>query len=288
MLRVESKQVEAEKWSGTICPKIKKKLDKFTEWSASCRVMSGGNGVYHVASNEIEISYVVDLPGRCCDCKRWQLSGIPCHHAIACCRSNMTAPESLVHSCYSIERYKEAYGYNLIPLRGRAFWEKTNGVKVHPPLFTKVMGRPKKNRRKAPEEKIKNGAKHLTKHGVSMHCSVCGNPGHNKKGHDKYIASVQVEQDEALEPEGVEFDDPSYIQVIFFIAVCNATNYNHVLLIIFYFAEYNATENNPSFGPNASTKQHGVQVRSRGMFFRFLDDHVVTMVFSRDSYMIFY
>ncbi|KAM0866609.1 hypothetical protein ACQ4PT_042520 [Festuca glaucescens] len=122
MQRVETKQEEAEKWPGTICPKIKKKLDKFTEWSATCRVKSTGNGLYHVESNEIEISYVVDLPGRSCDCKRWQLSGIPCHHAIA---------------CY-----------------------------------------------------------------------------HNKKGHDKYIASIQVEQNEAREPEDVEFDDPSYIQNI--------------------------------------------------------------------------
>ncbi|KAM0882954.1 hypothetical protein ACQ4PT_031942 [Festuca glaucescens] len=212
MLRVESKQAEAEKWPGTICPKIKKKLDKFTEWSVACRVKCAGNGLYHVESNEIEISYVVDLPGRCCDCKRWQLSGIPCYHAIACCRSNMTAPENLVHSCYSIKSYREAYGYNLTPLRGRAFWEKMNGVKVYPPLFTKVMGRPKKNRRKAPEEKMKNGAKHLTKHGVSMHCSICGNSDHNKKGHDKYIASVQVEQDETMQPEDEFFDDPSYIQ----------------------------------------------------------------------------
>jgi hypothetical protein len=28
-----------------------------------------------------------------------------------------------------------------------------NGVKIHPPLFKKVMGRPKKNRKKEPEEK---------------------------------------------------------------------------------------------------------------------------------------
>ena len=42
----------------------------------------------------------------------------------------------------------EAYGFNLVPLRGRVFWEKTNGVQVHPLLYTKVMGRPKKNRRK--------------------------------------------------------------------------------------------------------------------------------------------
>ena len=34
--RTESKQREADKWTGRICPKIKKKLDKFTEWSGDC------------------------------------------------------------------------------------------------------------------------------------------------------------------------------------------------------------------------------------------------------------
>jgi hypothetical protein len=58
-----------------------------------------------------------------------------------------------VHSCYKIDTYKIAYAYNLVPLRGRVNWEKMNGVVVLPPLYTNVMGRPKTNGRKAPEEK---------------------------------------------------------------------------------------------------------------------------------------
>ena len=88
-----------------------------------------------------------------------------------------------MHSCFTVDTYMQAYKYNLVPLRGRVHWEKMNGVTVHPPLYTKVMGRPKKNRRKAPEEKIKKGVKILSRHGVSMHCSECHRAGHNKKGH---------------------------------------------------------------------------------------------------------
>ena len=213
MHRVQSKQVEAQDWSGVICPKIKK-LDKFTEWSAGCMVKPAGNGLFHVTSGEFEATYTVDFPARTCDCRRWQLCGIPCHHAIACCRSERIDPETVVHNCYSIATYMEAYGFNLVPLRGRVFWEKTNGVQVHPPLYTKVMGRPKKNRRKAPEEKFKKGATILSKHGVTMHCSICRKEGHNKTGHDKYIQSIQVDQEHgAAEEVDQEFDDPSYIQV---------------------------------------------------------------------------
>jgi hypothetical protein len=56
--------------------------------------------------------------------------------------------DEYMHSCYSINTYKDAYAYNLFPLRGRVLWEKTNGVLVLPPLYTKVMGRPKKIGRK--------------------------------------------------------------------------------------------------------------------------------------------
>jgi len=71
------------------------------------------------------------------------------------------------------------------------------------------MGGPKKSRKKDPEEKKeKKGVTKLTKHGVTMHCSVCGGADHNKKGHDKHVN--QAPADEApREPE--EDDDPSTI-----------------------------------------------------------------------------
>ena len=66
--------------------------------------------------------------------------------------------------------------------------EKLNGMYIHPPLFTKVMGRPTTKRRKTPEEKKKNdGTVYLNKKGVAMHCSVCGKDDHNKRGHGKYM-----------------------------------------------------------------------------------------------------
>jgi hypothetical protein len=103
MHRNVNKQKEAETWPGTVCPKIKKKIDKLTEWAAKCSAKHTGNGIYHVKSLEIEKSNIVDMKGRTCDCNRWQLTGIPCHHAIACCREDRRDPCTLVHSCYNIE-----------------------------------------------------------------------------------------------------------------------------------------------------------------------------------------
>jgi hypothetical protein len=214
MQRIETKNNDAAKWTGTICPKIMKKLDKFTEWSAGAFVTPATNGLFHVSTGEFEKEYVVDFPTRTCTCNRWQISGIPCHHAIACCRADRIPPESLVHPCYTKETYLEAYGYNINPIRGKAFWEKVNGVHVFPPLYTKIMGRPKKNRKKAPEEKKKDGVTYITRAGLTMHCSICGKANHNKKGHNKYLESVQMDEQEVVqEGEEAYVDDPYILQV---------------------------------------------------------------------------
>jgi hypothetical protein len=74
---------EAEKWTCTICPKIKKKIDKAIEWAKKLGESHAGGGLFHVTSPEYERTYNVDMVGRVCYCKRWQLTGIPCHRAIA-------------------------------------------------------------------------------------------------------------------------------------------------------------------------------------------------------------
>ena len=66
MQRIEGKQKEALKWTGRICPKIKKKLQKFIEWSCECKVKPGGNYKYNVRSHEMERDYCVDMKARTC------------------------------------------------------------------------------------------------------------------------------------------------------------------------------------------------------------------------------
>ena len=59
-------------------------------------------------------------------------------------REERIDPEEMVHECYSVQTYLKAYGYNLMPLRDPEMWEKMDGDKVYPPIFTKQLGRPPK------------------------------------------------------------------------------------------------------------------------------------------------
>jgi hypothetical protein len=70
-------------------------------------------------------------------------------------------------------------------------WTKVDGPEIKPPFYEKVVGRPRKSRRKAPEEK--NGGTKLSKHGVQIHCGYCKGPGHNRAGCDVLKADMLAE-----------------------------------------------------------------------------------------------
>ena len=57
---------------------------------------------------------------------------------------------------------------------------------------------------------MKAGVRVLNKNGVTMHCSICGRPDHNMKGHYKYQESQMGPRD-AIEDE--DYDDPTFVEV---------------------------------------------------------------------------
>lgn len=112
---------------------------------------------------------------------------------------------------------QKAYAFNVKPVRDQEHWTKMHGIAVYPPVYTKVMGRPRRNRKKDPEEKLmKEGGKKLTKHGVTMHCSLCGSADHNKKGHKKWEETTRDAPQPAnvADDEEEEYDDPTIISNI--------------------------------------------------------------------------
>jgi hypothetical protein len=185
MTRNYNKQKEQAKWPGGVCPKIKKKVLKHVEFSNNCYVDGAGDGLFSVAEmfSSTPIEYIVDLKAKTCSCNRWQKSGIPCPHVVAVARKEEFDPVTLVDKCYSIEMHKRAYGNIVYPCKDRSEWEKMNGPPILPPSYKKHVGRPTKNRRKAPGEvDCRGGGKRMSRHGVIMHCSYCGHPDHNRNG----------------------------------------------------------------------------------------------------------
>ena len=181
MTRHYNKQKElVNQMVGSFCPKICKKLAKNAKWANMCFAIPSGQGVFQVQLKDY--GHIVDIASKTCDCRRWQLTGIPCGDAIAFLRHKRIKPETVLPACYSIKTFNTAYGFNIWPCRYKSEWEKVDGPLVQPSLYEKKIGRPPKSRKKQPHEtQGKNGPK-FSKHGVTIHCSHCTKANHNSSG----------------------------------------------------------------------------------------------------------
>ena len=126
---------------------------------------------------------VVDLDQRTCACRKWQLSGIPCFHAVACIFLKKDNPEDYIHDCYKISTFLEVYSYLIEPLNGEEFWEETNHCEILPPLIKKQPGRPKKKRDATKDvvQTREGNPTMLKRQGTSLKCSYCSEWGHNAR-----------------------------------------------------------------------------------------------------------
>ena len=105
----------------------------------------------------------------------------------------------MVASCYKLTTFVQAYNCDIYPVGDRSEWTKTHGPDILPPYYEKKCGRPKKSRRKTPEE-LADGTK-LSKHGVKMHCGYCRNPSHTKRNCIKYKEDIAAEMGQAAQEE---------------------------------------------------------------------------------------
>ncbi|KAL2898965.1 hypothetical protein RDABS01_024047 [Bienertia sinuspersici] len=80
--RLVNKRKEIEKWSSVLCPKIQARFEKEKEKAAMCDVLPSSESLFNVRYYLDQLN--VDLVARSCSCRKWNMVGIPCCHAIAC------------------------------------------------------------------------------------------------------------------------------------------------------------------------------------------------------------
>ncbi|XP_056168402.1 uncharacterized protein LOC130138412 [Syzygium oleosum] len=146
MTRLQKQRDEAAKWTGQCGPRIAKRLDDNLASSRFCHPIWNGDDGYE--DMEKTDKYVVQLDKLKCSCRAWQLSGIPCIHAIFAIQAKYHNPKDYLHGCYHKSTYLAAYQHMMQPIRSTKFWEPTNHEAPHPLPLKKQMGRPKRRRRK--------------------------------------------------------------------------------------------------------------------------------------------
>ncbi|KAK8655938.1 hypothetical protein V6N13_108501 [Hibiscus sabdariffa] len=141
MTRTAAKKEQAEKINGLPCPKIQKKLDDAT--AQSIRGASVNN--YEVSVGPVD-QHVVNLENHSCNCRKWDLTGIPCIHAIFIILMKQERPENYVSHYYSKDIQIQIYSNMVKSVRGPKQWvnHNTNEL-ILPSIIRRLVGRSQKN-----------------------------------------------------------------------------------------------------------------------------------------------
>ena len=117
--------------------------------------------------------HIVKLKEYKCTCRKWQLSGLPCGHAIAACRfQGMTSCNHLAKKWFRTTTLKATYQALVYPLGDIESWElPTNLQVVKPPIMAnRQSGRPKnKDRIRSQGEEPRENS-----------CQRCGSAAHTR------------------------------------------------------------------------------------------------------------
>ena len=122
-----------------------------------------------------EWRYPVNLATGTCSCRKWQLTGQPCIHAlyfITSMRGPVSEIDQYVHEYFSVARFNATYAENLPAMEGKQQWDVVDpGFKLSAPLQNRAPGRPRKTRIRAKSEGKGLG-------GRRKKCGRCGRLGH--------------------------------------------------------------------------------------------------------------
>ncbi|CAI9281393.1 unnamed protein product [Lactuca saligna] len=126
--------------------------------------------------------YAVDLNNNTCGCRSWQVSGIPCVHAVAAISYLNRNAEDYVAPWFHTAMFLTCYNHTINPLNGSSMWPEAPYMKPLPPQKRRLPGRPTLKRKKDQSEMESKGkTRHtISKAGSVNRCTICRERGHNR------------------------------------------------------------------------------------------------------------
>ena len=146
----------SRKLEGKILPNVMEELNKRSRRLRYSHKDGGTDTeilgeVEGVTKDLVHWRYTIDLKERTCTCRHWQVTGLPCTHALCIITSfrgyNI---EYYVHEYYSLPKFKKAYEKYVKPMIDRKQWPKMDPrFKLWPPILKRATGRPRERRYKS-------------------------------------------------------------------------------------------------------------------------------------------
>ncbi|KAL6128364.1 hypothetical protein ACLB2K_071719 [Fragaria x ananassa] len=180
MSRIRVRREKMRAYHGNTCPKIRKVIEKNKVKAAEQCTATFSGELKAEVENISGTKNVVDVGLRTCTCRIWDLTGIPCKHAISTLFGLRLEPDDYVSPCYLKETYMRIYDNCIQPANSMDLWGKGDGPNILPPAYTRQPGRPKTKRTKQAFENVINGTAKAGREQRSVKCGNCGQIGHNK------------------------------------------------------------------------------------------------------------
>ncbi|KAH7863251.1 hypothetical protein Vadar_015299 [Vaccinium darrowii] len=180
MKRMATRRQKISKWENNICPNIIDKVEKYKKRCGECNPIWCGEGYYQVHCPAPE-QYSLNLDAKTCSCRKWDLKGIPCTHAITAIAHSGRNIEDFIDSCYRKETNASIYKGIIYPINGRNMWPASGCIPILPPNYGRSIGRPRKSRRKEKGEVENPNPEKLKRQNGSLRCGNCGQWGHNMR-----------------------------------------------------------------------------------------------------------
>ncbi|KAK9049537.1 hypothetical protein SSX86_031493 [Deinandra increscens subsp. villosa] len=176
-----------DKSKGLLTPYATKLMESIKRDANRYTAKWNGGDHYQVSSAQGS-QYVVNMGTRTCACRSWEITGLPCRHAVAAIRcmsqfgEEHGSPESYADHVYRMERWKQVYSHKVYPINRMSEWSKSQvPTVIVPPAYHKPIDRPK-NARKRSRVELEEGTKAGgSKAGKTMTCGKCKKKGHNRR-----------------------------------------------------------------------------------------------------------
>nr|XP_043633410.1 uncharacterized protein LOC122604595 [Erigeron canadensis] len=147
MIRLESIREKSSRWEHEVSPAIRKKLDVIKSQRSDWMTIHVGGNKFEVRNHRY--AYSLDMDMGTCDCRMWQMSGIPYVHTMQAIYKMNKNPEDFVAIWFRKVQFDYAYEFYLNPVGGMDTWNSFPHLNVPlPPRPRTMPGRPKKKKDK--------------------------------------------------------------------------------------------------------------------------------------------
>ncbi|XP_009110756.1 uncharacterized protein LOC103836262 isoform X2 [Brassica rapa] len=191
MLRIEARKLISMKHKGKFSIKAVERVELEQTKIRLCNIYPCGHEIFEV--KEKNFSYKVKMLEHSCTCRKWDMSGLPCRHALKVIVEKKRKKEDYIGDCYLTSKWRMQYQTPIEAVHGVNFWKKTDESVIVPPATEdtdSALGRKKipkriKGKNESPSKK-KTKVRQESPTKVSrekriIHCGRCGAVGHNSR-----------------------------------------------------------------------------------------------------------